>query len=78
MSQSIGNGYPIGVVATRTEIGEKIKSQMHANDLLLSKNPVGCAMTIAAMDVIEEEGLVHNARVRGAQLISGLKKLKQR
>jgi len=78
MNQSIGNGYPIGIVVTRREIGEKIKDSLKFRDLLLSKNPLGCAMSIEALKVIEEERLVDNSRIRGAQLKCGLKKLKEK
>ena len=32
---------------------------------------IACAAALAAMDVLEEEGLAENARVRGAQLLEG-------
>jgi 4-aminobutyrate aminotransferase len=35
-------------------------------------NAVACAAALATLDVIEDEGLVENARERGAQLLSGL------
>ena len=36
-------------------------------------NVVACAAANATLDVIEDEGLVDNARERGAQLLDGLR-----
>jgi 4-aminobutyrate aminotransferase len=38
-------------------------------------NVVSCAAAMATLDVIEDEGLVANARERGAQLLAGLRAL---
>jgi 4-aminobutyrate aminotransferase len=38
-------------------------------------NVVSCAAALATLDVIEEEGLIANARERGAQFLAGLRKL---
>ena len=38
-------------------------------------NVVACAAALATLDVIEDEGLVANARERGAQLLDGLRRL---
>ncbi len=37
-------------------------------------NVVACAAALATLDVIEDEGLVANARARGAQLLDGLRR----
>ena len=34
-------------------------------------NAVSCAAAVATLDVIEKEGLVHNAAVRGRELLAG-------
>ena len=39
-------------------------------------NVVSCAAANATLDVIEDEGLVDNARERGAQFLEGLRALK--
>ena len=36
-------------------------------------NAVACAAAIATLDVIEDEGLVENARIRGEQMLDGLR-----
>jgi 4-aminobutyrate aminotransferase len=41
-------------------------------------NVVSCAAANATLDVIEDEGLVANARERGAQLLTGLRELKDK
>ena len=40
-------------------------------------NVVSCAAANATLDVIEDEGLVANARARGAQLLGGLRELRR-
>eukprot|EP00971_Amphidinium_carterae_P121012 2397386-Amphidinium_carterae.1 len=36
-------------------------------------NVVACAAALATLDVYEQEGVVENARLRGAQLLDGLR-----
>ena len=39
---------------------------------------MSCAAALATIDVIEGEGLVENARARGAQLLAGVRELRGR
>ena len=38
-------------------------------------NELACAAALAAMDVLEEDGLIENARVRGEQLLAGAREV---
>ncbi len=40
--------------------------------------PMGCAAAVATIDVIEDEKLLENAKVRGEQLVKGLKEMSTR
>ncbi|MBV8748696.1 MAG: aminotransferase class III-fold pyridoxal phosphate-dependent enzyme [Candidatus Eremiobacteraeota bacterium] len=41
-------------------------------------NELACAAALAALDVLHDEGLVENARARGAQLLDGARALQAR
>ena len=41
-------------------------------------NPLACAAGLAAINVIEDEGLVEKSRVRGDQLLAGLREVQLR
>ncbi len=74
MGKPIGNGFPMGVVITRPDI---IDPFMEATGLFstFGGNPVACAAGSAVLDVIEEEGLMANARESGDHLRLGLREL---
>ncbi|MBV8373599.1 MAG: aspartate aminotransferase family protein [Candidatus Eremiobacteraeota bacterium] len=38
-------------------------------------NELACAAALAAMEVLEDEGLIENARIRGGQLLSGAREI---
>ena len=41
-------------------------------------NPLSCSAALAVLDVIEEDGLLENVRIRGMQLLAGLEALRTR
>ena len=73
----MGNGHPIGAVATTREIAESFANGMEYFNTF-GGNPVSCAAGLAVLDVIRDEALQENARDTGAWLLSGLAELKQR
>ncbi len=73
MAKGIGNGAPLGAVATRMEIASALAQRLHFNTF--GGNPVSMAAGLAVLDVIEEEGIQRNARERGAELKAGLHRL---
>jgi len=76
MAKGIGNGVPLAAVTTRREIAEALTSRIHFNTF--GGNPVSMAAGLAVMDVIDEEGLQENARIVGARLLEGLRRLQSR
>ena len=76
MAKGFGNGVPLAAVTTRREIAEVLAQRLHFNTF--GGNPVSMAAGLAVMDVIEEEGLQENARVVGARLLEGLRRLQRR
>ena len=76
MAKGFGNGVPLAAVTTRREVAEVLSQRLHFNTF--GGNPVSMAAGLAVMDVIEEEGLQENARVVGARLLDGLRRLQRR
>ncbi|HYC30673.1 MAG TPA: aspartate aminotransferase family protein, partial [Gemmatimonadales bacterium] len=76
MAKGFGNGVPLAAVTTRREIAEVLSQRLHFNTF--GGNPVSMAAGLAVMDVIEEDGLQENARVVGARLLEGLRRLQRR
>lgn len=59
-AKGLTSGYaPLGAVLMRTEIGEAMVNgeQMFFHGLTYSGHPVGCALALANLDILEREGL---------------------
>ena len=76
MAKGIGNGFPLAAVTTRREIAEALTQRIHFNTY--GGNPVSMAAGLAVLEVIEEEGLQHNAAEVGGRLKAGLRELAAR
>ncbi len=77
LGKPIGNGHPLAAVVTTREIAESFANGMEYFNTY-GGNPVSCAIGLAVLDVIEEEGLRENAARVGARLLAGLKYLRDR
>lgn len=77
MGKPIGNGHPMGAVVTTPEIARSFANGMEYFNTF-GGNPVSCAVGLAVLDVIRDEGLQENARATGAYLIDGLRGLRKR
>ncbi|MGE5462361.1 MAG: aminotransferase class III-fold pyridoxal phosphate-dependent enzyme, partial [Syntrophothermus sp.] len=72
LGKPIGNGHPLAAVITRRAIAEAFDNGMEYFTTF-GGNPVSCAVGLAVLDVMQEEGLqAHAARV-GDILLNGLK-----
>jgi 4-aminobutyrate aminotransferase-like enzyme len=77
MGKPMGNGFPVGGVVTRPEILESLcETTGYFNTF--GGNPVAAAAGLAVLDVIEDEGLIENAKEIGAYVRSGLQALASR
>ncbi|MEM7479750.1 MAG: aminotransferase class III-fold pyridoxal phosphate-dependent enzyme [Acidobacteriota bacterium] len=74
LGKPIGNGHPMAAVVTRREFAESFATGMEFF-CTFGGNPVSCAVGLAVLDVIEEEGLQENARVLGGRFLAGLRQL---
>ena len=76
MAKGIASGLPLSGILARSELMAQWKPGTHGGTY--GGNVVSCAAANATLDVIEEEGLVANARERGTQFLAGLRALKAR
>jgi 4-aminobutyrate aminotransferase-like enzyme len=74
LGKPIGNGHPLAAVITTPEIADAFANGMEYFNTF-GGNPVSCAIGMAVMDVIEEEGLQENAGRAGKRLLDGLQGL---
>jgi 2,2-dialkylglycine decarboxylase (pyruvate) len=72
VSKTLGGGIPIAATLTSSAIEEDCYSKgfMHVTSHV--SDPLPAAVGLAVINVIEEEGLVEQARLRGAYLIHWL------
>ena len=73
MAKGIASGLPLSGIIARSDIMAKFAPSSHGGTY--GGNVVSCAAAVATLDVIEEEGLVANARARGEQFLAGLRAL---
>ncbi len=78
MGKPIGNGHPLGAVVTSPEIARSFEDAGMEFFTTCGGNPVSCAIGMAVLDVIEEEGLQHNALEVGTYLRDSLRDLRGR
>jgi 4-aminobutyrate aminotransferase len=73
MAKGIASGMPLSGILARADIMAAWEPGTHGGTY--GGNAVSCAAANATLDVIQEEGLVENARARGAQFLAGLRTL---
>ena len=77
MGKPIGNGHPVGAVVTTPEIAQAFANGMEYFNTY-GGNPVSCAIGLAVLDVIRDEGLQAHALEVGEHLLNGLRGLRPR
>ncbi len=76
MAKGIASGMPLSGILARSELMAHWKPGTHGGTY--GGNVVSCAAANATLDVIEDEGLVANARERGSQFLTGLRSVAAR
>ncbi|MBV8581847.1 MAG: aspartate aminotransferase family protein [Candidatus Eremiobacteraeota bacterium] len=74
-----GGVVPIGAYVARPSVWNAAYGKaplLHTSTF--GGNELACAAALAALDVLQDEGLVENARARGAQLLDGARALQAR
>jgi alanine-glyoxylate transaminase/(R)-3-amino-2-methylpropionate-pyruvate transaminase len=76
MAKGIGNGFPLGAVVARKEIGDVMAGKFMFHTY--GANPTSCAAGRAVLKVIREDKTQENSRKVGGALLERLKDLQQR
>ncbi len=76
MAKGIASGLPLSGILARQDLLATWRPGSHGGTY--GGNVVSCAAANATLDVIQDEGLAANARVRGVQFLAGLRALKSR
>jgi 4-aminobutyrate aminotransferase len=72
-AKGLASGFPLSGIAAPEALMAKARPGSQGGTY--GGNAVACAAALATLDVVEEEGLVENARVQGQRLLDGLRKL---
>ena len=79
VSKSLSGGMvPVGATLTRRSIYNKVFSRMDrcvVHSSTFGQNELAMVCGLATLAILEEEGLVEKARLRGEEIMEGLKKL---
>ncbi|MGF0318799.1 aspartate aminotransferase family protein [Nocardia fluminea] len=73
IAKGLASGFPLSGIAASREL--MAKAWPGSQGGTYGGNAVACAAAVATLEVIEAEGLVGNAAVRGAQLLAGVENL---
>ncbi|HZE13439.1 MAG TPA: aspartate aminotransferase family protein [Chthoniobacterales bacterium] len=73
MAKSLGGGFPIGAFWVRDKFAEVLSAGSHATTF--GGNPLGCAVALKVLEVIERDQLADNAREIGRFMIDELQRL---
>lgn len=77
VAKAMGNGHPLGAVITRRAIADSLEREGYFFSSS-GGSPVSCAIGMAVLDIIEDEGLQENAHVVGDHLKARLQALCER
>ena len=75
MAKGIASGFPFAAIGTRRELDDKWVTGSHRGSY--NGSALGCAATLATIEVITSPGFLDNVNDRGRQLIDGLRNLQQ-
>src|SRR5262249_39792106 len=73
MAKSLGGGFPIGAFWVRDRHADLLGPGSHASTY--GGTPLGCAVALKVLEVVERERLDENARQTGTFLLEGLRRL---
>ncbi|MBC3375239.1 aspartate aminotransferase family protein [Pseudomonas sp. SWRI92] len=71
LAKGLGNGVPIGACLARGKAAELFTPGSHGSTF--GGNPLACRVGCTVLDIIEEQGLLENARRQGEQLLGRLR-----
>ena len=71
LAKGLGNGVPIGACLARAGVARLFTPGSHGSTF--GGNPLACRAGCTVMDIIEEQGLLHNAAQQGERLLARLR-----
>jgi acetylornithine/N-succinyldiaminopimelate aminotransferase len=73
IAKPLAAGLPLGAILTTEEVASRVSPGMHGTTF--GGGPLACAVALEFLKIIEDEKLLENIRLRGAELRDGLTKL---
>ncbi len=73
LAKGMGGGFPIGAILVREALADGLPPGSHASTF--GGNALACAAGLAVLEIMDDEGLLENARVMGERLGAGLSAL---
>jgi acetylornithine aminotransferase/acetylornithine/N-succinyldiaminopimelate aminotransferase len=73
MAKSLGGGFPIGAFWVREQYGDLLSAGTHATTF--GGNPLGCAVALKVLEIMERDQLADNARELGNFITGELQRL---
>ncbi|MHC8328775.1 acetylornithine/succinylornithine family transaminase [Pseudomonas sp. LB1P83] len=71
LAKGLGNGIPIGACLARGKAADLFTPGSHGSTF--GGNPLACRVGCTVLDIIEEQGLLENARLQGERLLARLR-----
>jgi acetylornithine/N-succinyldiaminopimelate aminotransferase len=73
IAKPLAAGLPLGAILTTDEVASRVSPGMHGTTF--GGGPLACAVALEFLKIVEDEKLLENIRLRGAELREGLSKL---
>ncbi len=73
IAKPLAAGLPLGAILTTEEVASRVSPGMHGTTF--GGGPLACAVALEFLKIVEDEKLLENIRMRGAELRDGLTKL---
>src|SRR5882762_10330721 len=73
IAKPLAAGLPLGAILTTEDVAARVSPGMHGTTF--GGGPLACAVALEFLNIVEEEKLLENIRLRGAELHKGLTKL---
>lgn len=73
VAKPLAAGLPLGAILTTEDVASRVSPGMHGTTF--GGGPLACAVALEFLNIIEDEKLLENIRLRGAELRDGLTKL---
>jgi acetylornithine/N-succinyldiaminopimelate aminotransferase len=73
IAKPLAAGLPLGAILTTEDVASRVSPGMHGTTF--GGGPLSCAVALEFLKIVEDEKLLENIRLRGAELREGLAKL---